>query len=190
MANSPSTIGRITILMTFGLVAFSPNAVQAEGLLTGLAGVTFGGDTTSEATTYGFGLAATAGGVFGFEIDVATTTNILGEEAVVGDSAITTVMGNLMVGLGGPVRPYVTGGAGLIRSTVDGLSMGSVASNDFGVNIGGGIIGFVTDHVGIRGDLRYFRSVSRDADGDLLDFDLQLGDLDFWRGTVGVTLAW
>ena len=37
------------------------------------------------------------------------------------DSNVMTFMGNLVIGIGGgPVRPYVVGGVGLIRSAVDG----------------------------------------------------------------------
>lgn len=186
------TIQRWLAGSALALFVMIPAPAQAEGLLSGFVGTTFGGDTTSEAMTYGFGLAATAGGIFGFELDVATTADILGgdDTPAIGDSSITTVMGNLMLGVGGPVRPYVIGGAGLIRSSVDSIATGSVDSNDFGVNIGAGVIGFVTDHVGIRGDVRYFRSVSGGPESEFFDFDFDLGDLDFWRGTVGVTFAW
>ena len=43
---------------------------------------------------------------------------------------------------------------------------------------------FFNDNVGIRGDIRFFRSL-RDADPDGLD--IELGGFKFWRGTVGVT---
>jgi hypothetical protein len=51
--------------------------------------------------------------------------------------------------------------------------------------LGGGVTGFFTDNVGIRGDLRYFRSLQdNEPDGNL---DLGLSGFHFWRGTVGVT---
>jgi len=28
--------------------------------------------------------------------------------------------------------------------------------NDFGINMGAGVVGFFSDHVGVRGDVRYF----------------------------------
>jgi hypothetical protein len=40
--------------------------------------------------------------------------------------------------------------------------------------------------VGIRGDVRYFRAFDDIEDEDD-DLDITLGDLRFWRGTVGVT---
>ena len=56
------------------------------------------------------------------------------------------------------------------------------------MNIGAGINGQFTDNVGIRGDVRYFRSLQdNEPDNDL---DLSLGSFDFWRGTVGMTFRW
>jgi hypothetical protein len=62
-----------------------------------------------------------------------------------------------------------------------------VTRNDLGINIGGGINGQFTDNVGLRGDLRYFRSFENNSDSTL---DIGLSDFDFWRGSVGVTFRW
>jgi opacity protein-like surface antigen len=94
-------------------------------------------------------------------------------------------MGNLVVGIGGPVRPYATGGVGVIRASVDGL-LGSATSNDFGMNFGGGVTGFFSDHVGLRGDVRFFRSVGDSS--DLVDLDID--NVDFWRATIGAAVRW
>jgi hypothetical protein len=45
-------------------------------------------------------------------------------------------------------------------------------------------MGFLTDNVGIRGDVRYFRAIGDEDSGD--DLDLGLGEFDFWRGSFGV----
>jgi hypothetical protein len=44
--------------------------------------------------------------------------------------------------------------------------------------------------VGLRGDIRWFRTTSGDGDDRLLEFDLDLDDVDFWRGSLGVTFRW
>jgi hypothetical protein len=49
-------------------------------------------------------------------------------------------------------------------------------------------MGFATDHVGFRGDIRYSRALA-DPDEDN-EFDVALGDFDYWRGTVGITFRW
>ena len=43
----------------------------------------------------------------------------------------------------------------------------------------------VDDHVGIRGDARYFRSL-QDPERDN-EFDIAVGNFDFWLATGGVT---
>jgi opacity protein-like surface antigen len=85
------------------------------------------------------------------------------------------------------VRPYITGGAGLFRITSEESQFfDRVSSNDFGVNFGGGIMAFFNEHVGIRGDVRYFRTLT-DGDSDNgVDFDL--ADLNFWKWDVGAAL--
>ena len=61
--------------------------------------------------------------------------------------------------------------------------------NDFALNVGGGLQGNFNEHVGLRGDIRYFRSLQGNGDDGIIidprEFDL--GDFDFWRGTVGVS---
>ena len=60
-----------------------------------------------------------------------------------------------------------------------------MSSNDWGFNVGAGLTGFFADNVGIRGDVRYFRSLQDNEPDD--ELDLALGDLRFWRGSVGIT---
>ena len=63
-----------------------------------------------------------------------------------------------------------------------------LSTNDLGVNVGGGLNAQFNDKFGMRGDIRYFRSLQdNEADNDL---DLSLGSFDFWRGTVGLTFRW
>ena len=63
-----------------------------------------------------------------------------------------------------------------------------LTTNDLGMNVGGGVQGQFNSNIGIRGDIRYFRSL-QDNEPDN-EFDLALSDFDFWRGTVGVTFSW
>jgi len=134
--------------------------------------------------------------VVGFEVDFGWSPNFFEDTAgdrnfEFGDSNVTTFMTNLLIsappGIG--IRPYLSSGLGLIRAQIesDGL-FNDLSTNDLGVNIGAGINGQFSDNVGIRGDLRYFRSLQdNEPDNDL---DLSLGSFDFWRGTVGLTFRW
>jgi hypothetical protein len=59
-----------------------------------------------------------------------------------------------------------------------------VNSNDWGLNVGGGVAGFFSDNFGVQGDVRYFRSLQDNQPDD--EFDVALGSFSFWRGTVGL----
>jgi opacity protein-like surface antigen len=145
-------------------------------------------------------LGATVGwnpNVVGFEIDFGWSPNFFEDTAgdrnfEFGDSNVTTLMTNLLISAppGTGLRPYLSSGLGLIRANISsGTNLfNDLATNDLGVNIGAGINGQFTDNAGIRGDLRYFRSL-QDAEADN-DLDLSLGSFDFWRGTVGLTFRW
>lgn len=85
----------------------------------------------------------------------------------------------------GAFRPYASGGVGILKTYVDDVDDAfDVDRNALGFNVGGGVMGFFTDRVGVRGDLRYFRQVAKE--NDALDFDVTA--FRFWRGTVGVSL--
>jgi opacity protein-like surface antigen len=134
--------------------------------------------------------------VVGFEVDFGWSPNFFEDTSgdqnfEFGDSNVTTFMTNLLITAppGTGLRPYVSSGLGLIRAQIesDGL-FNDLSTNDLGVNIGAGINGQFSDNVGIRGDVRYFRSLQdNEPDNDL---DLSLGNFDFWRGTVGLTFRW
>lgn len=181
---------RIVLMLALGMFLCAPRTASADWLLTPFAGVSFGGDTDGRRATYGGSIGYMGAGVVGFEVDFGYSPNFLGDVAFV-DSNVTTFMGNVIVGvpIGGDdasVRPYVTGGVGLLRTRVsDADQFFDIDNNSFGVNVGGGVMVFITDNVGIRGDLRYLRAL-QDPEEDN-EFDVDFGSFDFWRGTVGVT---
>ena len=137
--------------------------------LTGFGGVAFGGVTDRSRGTYGGSLGFLGGGVFGFEIEAATTPEFFGNASsnVFTNNNVLTLMGNLLLAApAGPVRIYGTAGAGLMKTRLeDPDRLFSIDSNDFGINVGGGLIVYVSNHVGLRGDVRYFRDL-QDADPD------------------------
>jgi opacity protein-like surface antigen len=135
--------------------------------------------------------------VVGFEIDLGWSPNFFEDTAGArnfdfGDNNVTTLMGNVLISAppGKGLRPYGSTGVGLIRSRISsaGNLFDDLTTNDFGINIGGGVNGQFNDNVGIRGDIRYFRSL-QDNEPDN-EFDLGLSNFDFWRGTIGVTFRW
>ena len=105
-------------------------------------------------------------GIIGGEVGFGFNPSFFGSKSEFGDNNVMDLMGNVIIGIpvggthGGGFRPFVTGGLGLIR--IDG---GSVfdnvdSSNHFAYNLGAGAMGFFNDHVGIRGDVRYLRTLN------------------------------
>ena len=202
--------GRIVALAAL-FVMWAAGPAAADWRLTPYTGVQFGGaantldvaeleETFEPRFNIGAALAWTTGGVVGFEIDYSYTPNLFqltdsGRPYTEVDinSSVTTFMGNAVFSFpsGGNVSAYAVGGAGLMRATFDieDLELG-LNTNELGVNVGGGAHVFFNDHVGLRGDARYFRALQNDGDGlndRILDDELGLKDYDFWRATFGVT---
>jgi hypothetical protein len=86
------------------------------------------------------------------------------------------------------LRPMLSGGVGLIHAAAeDQLDLLAYSLNLWGVNVGGGAVGFVSDRVGLRFDVRYFQNVSSVSDEELAR--LTLGEplrLRYWTATFGV----
>jgi hypothetical protein len=171
------------------LLALAAAPAGADTLLTGFAGGAFGGSTTSTQGTYG-GSLGFLGHVVGFEVDFATTPDFFGNSPtrVFTDNNVLTLTGNLLVTLPtGPVRIYGVVGGGLMKTRLaDAGQLFDVDSNDFGIDAGGGLLLFLGDHFGLRGDIRYFRDLQdNDADGN---FDIDFGKVSYWRGVGGIVL--
>ena len=198
-----------TSLVILSFIAI-PTAASADWLFTPFvgtafnAGADFGDAFDSDVEferrfTYGASIGSMGAGIIGFEFDFGYSPNFFetfsagdeGDFQFADDSNVTTLMGNLIIGapIGGQtgpgIRPYGVAGVGLVRTHLsDADDFFDIDNNDFGFNLGAGVLGFVTDNIGIRGDVRYFRAfTNEDEDG----LDLGLSSFDFWRATVGVT---
>ena len=196
------------LMITALTLMLLPATASAQGwFFTPFVGANFGGDATfgdfddfddeaERRIDFGGTLGWLGDGGVGFEVDFGYSPNFFentlgGANFDFGDNNLTTVMANILVGATGGegVRPYGSGGLGLMRSRIDGGSFfNDLSTNDLGFNLGGGVQGYFNDKVGIRGDIRYFRSLQDNEPDD--EFDLALSDFDFWRGTVGVTFRW
>lgn len=174
------------------LVGAAPSTASADIMFTPFVGVATGGGVADTTTSFGAGLTWMGAGAVGLDLDFGYTPDFFGDSgADFGDNNVTTFMVNAIVGApvggqSGPgIRPYALGGIGILKEKIDDADdLFDVDDNSWGFSLGGGIAGFFTDNVGVRGDVRYFRSLNRGGDDDL---DLDLGELDFWRLTAGVT---
>ena len=187
----------------------APAKASADWLFTPFIGMNWGSAVTfndalgdfddefEKRVNFGASLAWMGAGIAGFELDFGYTPNFFestegDDDFDYGESNLTTVMANVVLGapIGGQsgmgIRPYASGGVGIIRSQIgDAEDLFDVDSNDWGFNVGAGVTGFFADNVGLRGDVRYFRSLQDNEPDD--ELDVALGDLRFWRGSVGIT---
>jgi len=198
----------LAVLASLGLVT---SAARADVLITPFVGSNMGGSASSplfravddgSRTNFGVSLAMMAGGVFGVEADVGYTPRFVGADVdfigipiSVAQNRVTTAMVNLTAGIpiqgrsGIGVRPYAVGGIGLIRQQIDLVGgLVSHTTSDLGYDLGGGLVLFLGRHVGLRGDVRHFRTTGGISVSDLID--LEPGAFNFTRTSVGVTFRY
>ena len=168
---------------------------QAQGFISPFFGYNFGGDAgcpevlncDDKHADYGVSFGA-LGRIVGFEAEFGYTNDFFGESSNQ-SSNVLTFMGNFMLAPKlGPIQPYGVAGLGLIRTSVEGAGT-SNDQNQWGWDLGGGLIVFFGGHVGLRGDIRYYHSFQ------ILDFvnlpflpvlSLNGQKLDYGRAAAGV----
>jgi Outer membrane protein beta-barrel domain len=198
----------ITSVLALMVFVAAPAKASADWLFTPFIGMNWGGsaeftdfagdfeDEFEQKMNFGASLSWMGAGALGFEVDFGYSPNFFQNTAgdddfEFGDSNVTTLMANLKVGApfggqtGGGIRPYASGGLGLIKTRIDDPDdLFELNSTDWGFNVGGGVTGFFNDKFGLQGDVRYFRSLQDNEPDD--EVDLALGSFNFWRGTVGL----
>jgi hypothetical protein len=202
--------GRLVFpVLAFVLLCAGP--ARADSLFTPFIGANMGGSADApladlvgspSRTSFGASFAVMGGGVLGLEADIGYTPRFFGTDLRVAGVPVSLVRNNVLTGMvnltagvpiqggnGVGIRPYGVAGVGLIRQQLEAIG-GLVDTNvtDFGYDIGGGAMIFMGTHVGIRGDLRYFRTTGTNPLTDLID--LKPGAFNFTRASVGVTFRY
>ena len=189
--------------LAVALLLVLPARTSAEWQVKPFAGVTLGGGTTFVADLdHAAGSPKLAvgvnvlllGDVFGVEADVGHTPGFFqagDQQSLVLQSSVTTVTGNLVIAAPRDlteytIRPYVVGGAGLLRVVItDKAGIFPVNSRLLAVDIGGGATGFLTSRIGVNWDVRYFRSVGQTE----LTFGVP-EQLSFWRAIMALAIRY
>lgn len=193
-------IGRALCLVGLVLAA-APQLALADAYLAPFLGANFGGDVGRPLNAaaqdrgraaIGGTLGAMGGGIFGVELDFSYTKDFYSSNAAVasGNNLVTVipalVLGVPLGGQRGPgVRPFVLAGAGLVRRNFDFGSLTSVSQNDLAYTVGGGVMAFFSDHIGIRGDVRHIRNFRVD-DITLTGINLERGTFNYSRASGAV----
>ena len=212
-----SRIGTLRVLaLSAVLIAGSSRGASADGMFTPFVGLTFKGDTTlidlstidfepaSSKVHWNFGGTVTwlGEGPLGVEGLFAYTPGFFqaGEDSgPVSSSRTMVLMGNIV--LAAPrgwneygLRPLVSGGFGLLHASaqdLDEIELYAKPVNLFGYNIGGGALGFLSDRVGLRFDLRYFSEVRPKDDPEIVGtFSFSPVELSYWTTSIGVVIKY
>ncbi len=195
---------RSTIVLVAGLLLLSARTYAEDRQIRGFIGATFGagttlldfGDVTGKANLVIGGSAVFLGEMFGTEIEVADAPGFFDSDnnSLLRGSRVTTVSGNLIVAAPRrmteySLRPYLVGGGGLMRVRQTTLyNVFDVSSITPMLDVGVGVVGFLTNRTGVCWELRRFQSVG----GDTGSVGLSWGDehLSFWRATMAVAIRY
>jgi opacity protein-like surface antigen len=198
----------LLILVIFAMQCLTAVPAQAQWVVTPHLGVNFAGDVELGKGGPG-GSVGYFGRRIGFEfdfqryqhffkdsevspLDPAAPPNCVPGITEAGDPCtdINTdaigFMGNVVV----PIRiwgaarwsPYGTAGLGLIHAWTN---VEDRHQNNLGFNGGGGVMYSLSKHMGLRGDLRYFRAVVDENQSRGVFFK----DYGFWHTAIGVTFS-
>ena len=186
------------VVLSIMLLAAAAAPARADGFVTPFYGFNFGGDSNCatfrncEDKRSNFGVSiGKMGAVLGFEEDIAFAKDFFGKVPNV-DNSVFTLMSNVLIGVGvGPVQPYFLVGAGLIRPHASSdITKFDTSNNSLGYDLGAGVNGYFSRHVGIRGDVRRFHALQDFGDffDDLVGEIFETQKLDFWRASFGLSL--
>lgn len=201
VAAPPLAVGRLVRAVVLAAAALAgAEPAGAEWLIVGHTGLKFGGSTTlvdletaapEKKTPLGLSVMWLGSGIIGAEVDATFIPDYFDRENadLVTGSAVRTVMGSVVIAAPlrltrESLRPYVAGGAGLLHSQSEDLAgLFTFKSDLWGMNVGGGVLGFLSDGFGVRFDLRYFRNLSEERQPGVVFGSTKLS---FWRASVGL----
>jgi hypothetical protein len=179
-------------------IAAPATVFAADSQIRPFIGSTFHGDTSFvdlEHAAPGQNLVVgvswvTLGDVFGFDAELADAPGFFqsGNRHLVLSSRVTTVTGNVIISAPRrfteyTLRPYFVAGGGLMRVRIDdSLDALPVSRVLPAFDVGGGVMTFFTNHVGVSGEMRRFQNLYRQSEENGLTFGNER--LSFWRATV------
>jgi hypothetical protein len=185
------------ILMTTIATISAPAVARADGYISPWVSANGGSNFDNGRAGFGVNAGGMGAGIIGGEVDFGWSPSFFGTKNDFGNNSILDLMGNVIVGVpvggthGAGIRPFVTGGVGLLRTQIDGGTLTgtnvSQSDNMVGWNAGAGVMGYFNDHVGLRGDLKYLRAFE-DPDTGIGFIDNNAGRFHFWRASIGLVI--
>lgn len=194
-------VGWATAISLVAMLSVVDRPAHADYIFTPFIGPAFAGRTAflnleqgvgSSHVIFGGQVGWLSSGILGVEGDFAFSPRFFERDGLqIPASTLTTWSGSVIVATplrvtGYSLRPYLTGGLGLIHSSITySLALDPVDDNSLGMNIGVGAIGLLTPRTGLRFELRHFRTFSRDQNEFTGEPEARLS---FWRATIGVLI--
>jgi opacity protein-like surface antigen len=198
-AHHPAMRHMVFAILLVGLVLGLPRAARADGYLAPGLGVAFGNASAQGRANFIVDLGwLSRREPVGVELDVTYAPSFFGNAGPYGENNVATFMGNVIlaggaqqrfgVPSGSSMRPYLSGGIGVIHETVTTpVAANKISNNDLGVNVGIGVMGTTRRNIGLRADVRYFRDIVDNTAGNTTNIDF--GAFHFWRASIGVVFA-
>jgi hypothetical protein len=201
---SPDRMSVSSRLLVCVLALLVPAPAAAEWQFMPWVGVKFGTESDfvdpdqalgRRKTAWGATVRFQTDGIFGVEADVGYVPGFFQADRAVFNvtgSSVSTLTGHVVLATplsltGDSLRPYFSGGVGLLRTRADTVRdiYPELNRNLFGFTLGGGAVGFLSPRTGVRWDIRYFRNVS----GEQAD-PLALGStwISFWRANISLII--
>ena len=185
----------------------APAPAAAEWQVRPFIGFTFGGATKFQdpegAISTQNAVVGVSGGwlgeIFGLEGDFGRGPGFFQrddapEEKKIVSSGVTTFTGNVVIALprrmaGYGLRPYFSGGAGLMRVDLVGkFGLLEIHRTLPALSLGGGVTGFLTPDFGLSWDIRRINTLR--GEGETLGTSIGNEQLSFWRATMAVAVRY
>src|SRR5262245_57246099 len=140
----------VCVILTTAAIVGVPDEARADGYVTPGIAANAGNETGDGRGGSGITMGYMGAGIFGFEADVGYASDVFGQSQF-GEGYAITAMGNAILGIpiggddGAGVRPFVSGGVGLLRTHIDAGTLVNLtqSNNAFAYNIGAGMMGFL-----------------------------------------------
>jgi hypothetical protein len=197
--------GTCTLVLAAGFLLMCARSDAADRQFRAFVGTTFGGDSTFAVDPDSIGggpkpaigvSAVFLGELLGAEVDICDGPGFFGSDSdLVKSSRVTAFTGNVIVAAPRrateySLRPYVVGGVGLMNvrrtTTFNVFDISTVLPT---IDVGGGALAFVTNRVGVSGDVRRFQSVGDNPSSEGLTTNGEQ-HLSFWRAAVAVVIRY
>jgi len=190
-----TTIRRCGLVLSIAMLLSTTfvRDVAAQGFISPFLGYNFSGDagcpdiTNCEDKKLDWGVAFGAlGPVVGFEAELGYTPNFFGESSAQTSNVLTFMANFMLAPKFGPIQPYGVIGLGLIRTSVEATGGSSSDENQMGWDGGGGLMVFFGEHVGVRGEVRYYRTFEVLDLTEFPSIEVNQTSLDYGRFSGGV----